>query len=105
MAAFAYTHTSKLRKAINLGDGIGVFYGSVTISNYNSTNAAIAEITGKFKSLHRVVATSESSNGYRASWNGTSSFKCWRSLTAAADAQAPDDTNIGSFDYVAFGLV
>lgn len=104
MAAYAHTHSSFMRKAIPIGDGIGVFVGQVNLTNYNAVNVAVTAISGKFKSVKRVVTMSETSNGYRVSWTGTS-FKAWRSLTAAADTEAPDDTNIGTFDYIAFGLV
>ena len=104
MAAFAYTHTSKLRKGIKIGPNLTIKAGSINLTNYNSARVAIAEIVGAFKVLVAVIPAGSSSNGYFPSWDGTNSFKAWRALTAAASTEAPNDTNIGTFDYVAIGL-
>ena len=103
MAAYAYTHTSKMRKGVKFAPNLTLFAGTLNLTNYNSTNATITEITGKFKTLVAVVPTGPTSSGYFVTWTGTS-FKAWRSLTAAASTEAPNDTAIGSVDYIAIGL-
>lgn len=103
MAAYAYTHTSKLRKGIKCAPNLTLHAGSVNVTNYNSTNATITEITGKFKQIVAVVPTGPTTLGYFLTWTGTS-FKAWRALTAAASTEAPNDTNVGACDFIAIGL-
>lgn len=58
MAAYAATVTSLMKRAVKIDQvvGIGLFAGSVNITNYNSTLVAIADIQKKFKSIIAVLA-------------------------------------------------
>lgn len=105
MAAYAYTHATKMSRPIKIGDSLVIKGGQVTLSNYNSTNAEITQITKAFQTsgIIAVVPEGPTTLGYFVTWTGTS-FKAWRALTAAASTEAPNDTNIGVFNYIAIGL-
>lgn len=111
MAAYAYTHTSKMRKAITIHEGVVVKSGRINLTNYNTTLATITEISGAFKSIIAVVPTGPTSLGHMVEWVAASnSFKAWfpTQQTAVAGNRAgvevTNDVNVGAFDYVAFGL-
>lgn len=111
MAAYAYTHTSKLRKGIKIGPNLTLRAGRVNITNYNTTLAAITEIQKSFASLVAVVPTGVSSLGHLIEWVAASnSFKAWFPTQQTAGTgnrvgvEVTTDTNVGAFDYIAIGL-
>lgn len=108
MAAYAYSATVDIPAAIPIGiKGVHILTGSIDITNYNSTNAEVTEITGSFGTLLTVIPAAVTDNGYAVSWTGTS-FKAWYGdYNNASDGpliQVPNDTDVGEFDFIAFGL-
>ena len=73
MAAYAATVTSPLRKPIKIGNGVGIYFGQINLTNYNSTLAEITAITGKFNDKTPIVTLSGvSESGYICHWDPTS---------------------------------
>ncbi len=80
MTAYTATVTSPLRHALKIDNvtGVGLYYGTCAVSNYNQTLAEITSITGKFKTAPHVVTEGVSSNGYLVRWDTTGkSFKAY----------------------------
>lgn len=105
MAAYAYTavldglHSERIETT----GRIGILTGTVDVTNYNSTNAAISEITGNFRTVFD-VQLSISDGGYGGSWTGTS-IKVWTFPTSAGPAtEVADDTDAGVFQFTAIGI-
>lgn len=95
MAAYAATVSAATRRGVKLGQGIGVLFGTVNVTNYNSTLAEITDITKHFRSdAPVVVADAISSNGYAVELNPTSkSLKCYnptRAATFTGTAEPPE---------------
>lgn len=111
MAAYAATVTLDLPKTKRIpGSGLGFMTGTVDVTNYNSTLAAITDITNRFKGSVTVLLNSISDNGYWGHWvDASSSVKCFiGDYSNASDGpalEAPDDTDIGAFHFVAFGVL
>lgn len=119
MAAYASTVTSTMKRAVKVDQvtGIGMFIGKCDITNYNTTLAAITDITGKFRTLMQVVCTAISDNGYLVRWDAAgTAFKAYyptntsdqtptADITAAAAAEVAADVDIGVVEFVATGLV
>ena len=105
MAAYAATVSSSMDRAIEVSRGIAIYAGTTALTNYNSTLAAITAITGKFDTVFTVVPGATSS-GFRPSWVAASSaFKMWKnSGTNGADVEVGDDVNVGTFQFIAYGL-
>ncbi len=79
MAAYAATVASDLRKGLKVDHnvGVGMYYGTVDITNYNTTLVALTDITGKFKQIHSVI-TDTTDNGYQLKWDDTgNAFKAY----------------------------
>lgn len=108
MAAYAVTVTSKMRRAVKVDQvqGIGMFAGRVDLTNYNAVLVAIADISGKFKSIIAVIGgTTE--GGEWVEWVAASnSFKAYISnATTGVTEEVTDDVDVGEFDFVAFGII
>lgn len=81
MAAYAATVTTNFRKSIRIGENLSLIAGTVDITNYNTTLAAIANITKHFKSVLAVILSPVSDNGYSGAWvAASSSIKCFYGL-------------------------
>ena len=82
MAAYAATVTSKMKDAERISRSLGVYAGTVNISNYN---AALVEITGISRyfltgtgTIVSVVANGPTANGYNLAWNyASNAFKAY----------------------------
>lgn len=110
MAAYAASVSSLLRRAVKIDATVGVYMyaGTVNITNYNTTLAAITGISGKFRSIVSVVAGA-TDEGYLLEWIAASNaFKAYRfDYNNAADGPAielPTDTDAGAASFVAYGL-
>lgn len=87
MAVFAYTASlvTRVPKKLLGFPGVGMVFGSITISNYNSTRVEIAEISKAFPSGLTVLTGGMSSNGYETVWDVASkSIKCFYANPQAA---------------------
>lgn len=107
MAAYAATVTSAQPKAAAIGQQkLGVFAGSVNITNYNQTNAAITAITGKFRTVIAVVA-GITDEGYFLEWNAANtSFKAWKATgNAGAAEEVASDVDVGLAKFTAYGII
>ncbi len=109
MAAYAATVTSAMRHAVKIDmvAGVNMYAGKIDLTNYNTTLAAITGISGKFRSVIAVIA-STTDEGYILEWIAASnSFKAYRfDYNNAADGpaiEAPTDTDIGAADFIAIG--
>ena len=85
------------------GSPIRVLRGTLTVSNYNSTLVEIAGITGRFRTTPTVILGGVFSGGnHVGQWNAASkSVKAWVTTTGA---EVANDVNIGSVQFVAFGV-
>ncbi len=109
MAAYASTVTFTVDKAkkVDSVTGIGLLVGSVNVTNYNSTNVAITDITGKFKTTLGVVAEVTDS-GHILKWTGTSFKAYYADYDAVADGaliEVADDVDAGAANFIAVGLI
>lgn len=80
MAAYAAAATLVgTRSALRLQHSrIGVLFGTVNVTNYNSTLVEITDITGHFRADPIVVLGGLSDSGYAGEWiDATQSIKCW----------------------------
>jgi len=87
---------------------LGLISGTSTISSYSTSKVAVTAITGLFRNLYRCVADGVSSNGYAMRWDV--SAQAWRAYTTGSAlsgvlAEATNAANIGSFNFVAIGLI
>lgn len=106
MAAYAATVALSIPHGVQVAPNINMIMGSVDITNYNSTLAALTAISGAFRGNYAVVLSSISDNGYYVSWVAASnSIKAWQSLTADASTEVADDVDIGEVSFVAFGVI
>lgn len=121
MAAYAHTVTSGMRKPEKIAPGLGVYHGSVDITNYNTTLAEVVGITGKFRSAPVVICEGVSDAGYLIQWDPVGkSFKAYYSTTAhqhtetgattaantaAAGSEVANDVDVGAISFVAFGFI
>jgi len=114
MAAYAATatleHPGKSER-LHLSR-LGIAYGQVNVTNYNSTLVEITGITNLFRSDPTVVVILDgpSDEGYHGTWvQASGSIKCWAGVDASATADGPeveltDDTDAGSFNFLAIGV-
>lgn len=107
MAAYAATVTLRQRSAIPLGGGIGFVHGTINVTNYNQTLAEITGVSGLFKGAPTVILGGITSGGYGARWVPASkSVYCYTFPDAAGvAAQAASDTNPGTVEFAAFGVI
>ena len=83
MAAYATTVVVNNRNMTPIGGGLGILTGTVDITNYNSTLAAIIAISGMFRSINAVILDSVSDNGYLGRWvSASNAIKCFYPTTA-----------------------
>lgn len=111
MAAYAATVSvdQRTNSPINV-ERDAIITGTVDVTNYNSTLVAQTGITGKFRSLKRVVITGVSDNGYIGRWDSSgSAIKCYTfDYDAVADGaaiEAANDTDCGVFEFIAYGVI
>lgn len=103
MAAYAHTTTIDQSHSERIEGRIGILTGTVNVTNYNSTNVAVSEISGQFHTLFG-VHLDISDEGYGGQWTGTS-IKCYLFPTSAGPAtELTDDVDAGLFNFVAFGI-
>jgi len=104
MAAYAHTLTLSQPKARPLTPGIGYLFGTINVTNYNSTLVEVV-IGNYFASAPKVFLSSCSDAGYIGIWDAAgTSVKCWDQLDAAPGELA-DDVDAGSFDFIAIGPI
>lgn len=78
MAAQAVTVTRTNRVATKLGQGVGVLFGRVDITNYHQTAVEITDITNYFRSDVVISMSGVSDNGYHVAWeSATGTFKAY----------------------------
>jgi len=84
MADYAATVTSELRKPITIGNSMVLYYGTVNVTNYNTTLAEITDITKMFRNDAPVVALGGiTDNGFLVAWVAASkAIKAWYPLPA-----------------------
>lgn len=84
MAAYAAAVTLADNGAqVLAGTPLRILRGRVDVTNYNSTLAAITDITKYFKSTPQVILGGVSDNGYLVAWvPGSSSIKAWAPRSA-----------------------
>jgi len=110
MAAYAASMTLSQPKARPLTPGIGYMFGTMDVTNYNSTLAEIVDGNGNglndfFRSAPKVFLSSCSDLGYTGIWDATGkTVKCWDQLDAAPGELA-NDVDAGSFDFIAIGPI
>ena len=108
MASYAATVTSTMKRAVKIDQvvGIGIFTGRVDLTNYNTTLAAITDISKKFRSVIAVVG-GITEGGNWVEWVAASNaFKAYVSnATTGITEEVATDVDVGAFDFVAFGLV
>lgn len=104
MAAYAYSASLDQTYSQKTGgnQGLRILTGTVDVTNYNTTQAAITEITSQFKHLYD-VQLSISDNGFFGRWTGTS-IEVWEATGNAGAAEEADvDDDAGVFQFVAIG--
>ena len=112
MAAYAATVTSPLRKPMKIGNDTIVYYGTVDITNYNTTLAEITGITGKFRDGAPIVVLSGmTDNNYGVTWISASksikAFEDNENATYLADqafGEVATDVDVGAVGFIAIGL-
>lgn len=103
MAAYAATITLDSTRAERISRNLGILTGSCNITNYNTTLAALTDITGKFTSVKQVLCDTVSTSGYHVRWiSASSSFKAYVQTTGV---EVASDTAIGTFGFIAIGVV
>lgn len=111
MAAYAATVTLAQPTVKKLSTGLGVLRGSIDLTNYNSTRAAITAITSRFKGTPTVIVGACTDNGYAVSWE-TDSLKAFyinegedgNAQAAGASTEVANDVDVGAVPFVAFGV-
>lgn len=86
----------------------GAISGTATISSYSTSKVAVSQITGLFRTTYRVVCDGVSANGYAMRWDtAASAFRAYDTGAASGNAlaEAVNATNVGAFNFVAFGLI
>lgn len=103
MAAYAATVTlnTKVVNKTRGSGGLAVLYGSVALSNYNSTRAEITGITGYFRGAPIVVA-GMTSTGHLVNWDVAS--KAFKARVSSTGAEVANDVDCGTFHFVAMGV-
>lgn len=111
MAAYAATVTLAQPTVKKIGGGMGLLRGTINITNYNPTLAALTAITSRFKGTPTVILGGTTTGGYGAAWiPASSSVKLFEDNEAAAyTADQPfgepaADVVGGSVEFVAFGV-
>ena len=113
MAAYAYNFAlDQGRGPIRFhGSRRGLLSGDINIGNYNQTLAEITAITRYFRRIERVILNA-GSNGFIARWDATAkSIKIYAPTQETnvnanrAGAEAANDTNAGTFDFYAVGVM
>ena len=85
MAAYAATVASKMVRPKKIGEDMYIYAGTVDITNYHQTLAAITGISGKFRSLITVLLGSVSTSGYLGYWVvASNAIKCYYPSIAIA---------------------
>lgn len=106
MAAYASTTVSPLRKPLKIATGIEIYYGTVDVTNYNSTSTEITAITGQFRTDPVVVISGISDNGFGCRWDATDkSIHAHNFPTSiGAATEVANDTDVGVVHFIAVGL-
>jgi len=78
MGAYAETTTFDLPRVEKISNNLGIISGECDLTNYNTTGAEITDLTGKFKSILRVICDGMSKNGFIPRWNATD--KCFHAF-------------------------
>lgn len=103
MAAYASTTTLVVDSArkIDMVLGIGILVGQLNITNYNkTTQVAITDISGKFKSILSVVFDA-SDVGYGFQYViSDNTVQAWD-----GKVEALTDVDVGSANFIAIGLI
>jgi hypothetical protein len=104
MAAYAYSASLDQSYSEKTGGnkGLRILTGTVDVTNYNTTNVAVTEISNQFKHLLD-VQLSISDNGFFGRWTGTSIKVFEATGNAGAAEEADDDDDAGVFQFVAIG--
>jgi len=105
MAAYAYTAAIDSPHSIQTGGNknLAVLSGTVDVTNYHTTQAAITEISNAFTTVLD-VQLSISDNGFFGRWTGTS-IEVWEATGNAGAAEEADvDDDAGVFQFLAVGL-
>jgi len=104
MAAYASSVTLGDAVAQKLaGTPLRVIRGTLTVSNYNSVLAEITGVTKYFRGAPIVILGGKFSTGlHSGQWDAAGkAVKAWVDTTGA---QVANDVNIGSVQFVAFGV-
>lgn len=105
MADYASTVTLDLPKAQRISRELGILTGEINITNYNSTQSAETDISGKFKSLLVVMVTS-TENGYVCSVDSSCKFTVYEAGADGAELdECANDTDCGTFAFIAIGTL
>jgi len=109
MADYAQTTTFDLPHAERISRELGMITGKCDVTNYNTTGAEITDITGKFKSLKRVICDGFSDNLFGMRWDTTD--KCFHAFSESdggagtAFQEEANDTDIGEINFIAIGTI
>ena len=108
------TYTPTMRHAAQITQSgvpsLGMLMGTMAITNYQQTKSPFTGITGQFDTAAMPVSVQPdavSSAGYHLRWDtAAGAFRAYvAGATGAADTEATNGTNIGTFAFVAFGKV
>jgi len=103
MAAYAETTTLVDKQRLEPG-GLSICTFTVNLTNYNSTLAAITDITDHFQTngIKTVICDSVSDEGYWQIWvSASNAFKAFK----AAATEQDDDTDHGQFNAIVIGYI
>jgi hypothetical protein len=105
-----YTYSSGMRHAAAISQSspsIAILMGTVNISSYSQTKTPLIQIVGQFDATAIPIVVQPdavSTAGYHIRWDpATQSMRAYQSLTAAADTEVANATNVGTINFVAFG--
>lgn len=97
-------------KATRIGSlPLGVVFGSVNVTSYDTAHPALTALTGEFRSVTGLAVTAGiSSAGFAIAWDPvTRSFKAYNSNGAAPAAllEAANAAAVGTFTFIAIGRI
>jgi hypothetical protein len=100
MAAYAATVALNVPHVVKQVNGLMVAFGTVNLTNYNTTRTEITAITSLFKTGNYVVLGGDTDSGWSLVWNYTDkAFSAWNGIT-----QATNDVAIGTATFIAMGI-
>ena len=112
MAAYAATVAFDTRASVRIpGTRLSVLYGTINITNYNTTPTEITAITSRFRGTPRVMLGGFTDSFHAVFWDNTlksvkAAFPTQQTASAGnrAGVEATTDTDVGLVEFMAIGI-